>query len=293
MKRWGVWPLPLRRGPLGAPRGGPPSLRWVVLHMRPLFSLTNPQSYAILTTVVVNNIAQQLTDLLGLTDYEARAYLGLLRQGPLTGYAAAKASGIPTSKSYEAVDGLARKGGAVALPGDPVRYAAVLPDSLLAQAQRRHAEMLESLGDALSDIQEAAPGDALPPLWHGNAVAGLAQTAVRLGTARRTVVGALPPVARDALESALADAAGRGVLVQIVSSGDDLMTLLLDDREAILASFGETPEVIGTGNPSVVALSRTRLRAAAASPFLRPSDDVAEWLRWEEQKGLRLLQGGR
>ena len=242
---------------------------------------------------MVNTIAQQLSGLLGLTDYEARAYLGLLREGPLTGYATAKASGIPTSKSYEAVDGLARKGGAVALPGEPVRYAAVPPDALLAQSRYHHAAILERLGDALATAPKIAPSEAVPPLWHGNADAGLAQAAARLSAARRTVVGALPTAARGALEQALADAAQRGVLVQIVSSGDDLMTLLLDDREALLASFGDLPEVVGTGNPAAVALARTRLRAASASPFLRPSDDVSEWLRWEEQKGLRLLHGGR
>lgn len=255
--------------------------------------LTFSQISAIVTTVVVNSITQDLADLLGLTDYEARAYLGLLREGPLTGYATAKAAGIPTSKSYEAVEGLARKGGAVVLPGEPVRYAAIPPGALLAQARRRHAEALEHLGDALSQVLEAVPGDAVPPLWHGSAEGGLAQAAARLGAARRTVVGALPPTARDALEASLADAAQRGVLVQIVGSSDDLMTLLLDDREAILASLGEPAEVLGTGNPAAVALSRIRLRAASASPFLRPSDDVAEWLRWEEQKGLRLLHGGR
>lgn len=242
---------------------------------------------------MVNKAIQQLADLLGLTDYEAKAYLALLREGALTGYAVAKTGGIPTSKSYEAVDGLARKGGAVILPGEPVRYAAVPADVLLAQAQRRHADALEHLRDSLSDIAAHGWDNASLPLWRGGCDSGLAQAAARIGAARRSVVGALPAPARDALEQALADAASRGALVQMVSSGDELLTLLLDDREAILASFAEPIEIVGTGNPAIVALCRTRLRAASASPFLRPSDDVAEWLRWEEQKGLRLLKTGR
>jgi sugar-specific transcriptional regulator TrmB len=242
---------------------------------------------------VVNSVTQELADLLGLTEYEARAYVGLLRQGALTGYAAAKASGIPSSKSYEAVEGLARKGGAVSLPGDPVRYAAISPDALLVQAQRRHAEALEMLRDSLADVAAAASQEAVPPLWHAGREGGFAQTALRIAAARRSIVGALPYAARGTLENALADAAQRGALVQIVGSDDDLMTLLLDDREAILASFEEPAEVMGSGNPAIVALCRIRLRAASASPFLRPSEDVAEWLRWEEQKGLRLLKSGR
>lgn len=239
---------------------------------------------------MVNNVEQKLTGLLGLTDYEARAYVALLREGALTSYAVAKASGIPVSKSYEAVEGLARKGGAVLLPGSPSRHSAVPPDALLTGVRQRYSSALESLSAALADLPAHAE-QAVPALWHAGPEAGLAQTAARLGTAQRTVVGALPPAGREALEAALADAARRGVLVQIVSSGDDSLTLLLDDREAILASLqAPDAEVVGSGNPALVALCRTRLRGASASPFLRPSEDVAQWLRWEEQKGLRLLK---
>lgn len=242
---------------------------------------------------MVNNISKELSALLGLTDYEARAYIGLLRTGAATGYAAAKASGIPTSKSYEAVEGLARKGGAVTLPGDPLRYAAIAPDILLDQMRRQHEADLERLGESLADIASLTSSDEIPALWHGSANPGLSQSALRLAAARRSIVGALPSAARHALEAPLGEAAQRGVLVQIVSSGDDLLTVLIDDREAILGDFSDHSEVIGTGNPAVIALCRIRLRAASSSPFLRPSEDVAEWLRWEEQKGLRLLKTGR
>lgn len=241
---------------------------------------------------MVNNNAQELAGLLGLTDYEARAYLGLLREGPLTGYAVAKASGIPTSKSYEAVDGLARKGGATLLPGDPPRHAAVPPDALIAHARHRHAQALDALNAALSDAAQAAPGSDVPPLWRAGMDAGLAQTAARIGTATRTIVGALPLAARDALEPAFSEAAGRGVLVQSVGSGDTHLTLLLDDREAILASFSPPAEFIGTGSSALLSLCRARLRDASVSPFLRPPDEASEWLRWEEQKGRRLLSTG-
>ncbi len=239
---------------------------------------------------MVTNTTTELAHLLGLTDYEARAYLGLLREGPLTGYAVAKASGIPSSKSYEAVDGLARKGGATLLPGDPPRHAAVPPDALLAQARQKHAQALEQLGDTLAQAARPAPGGDTLPLWRAGRDAGLAQTASRIAQAARSVVAALPPGARDALEPLLTDAAQRGVLVQIVGSGDSALTLLLDDREAVIASLTEPAEFLGTSNPALLSLCRMRLRDASVSPFLRPSEEAAEWLRWDEQKALRLLQ---
>jgi len=253
-------------------------------------NLTNLNMCAIVTTEVVTTIEQELAGLLGLTDYEARAYVALVREGALTSYAVAKASGIPVSKSYEAVEGLARKGGAVLLPGTPNRHSAVPPDTLLTGARQRYSTALESLSAALADLPAHAEQD-VPALWQAALEAGLAQTAARVGASQRTVVGALPFLGREALESSLADAARRGVLVQVVSSGDESLTLLLDDREAILAS-AQAPgaEVIGSGNPALVALCRMRLRGASASPFLRPSEDVAQWLRWEEEKGLRLLK---
>ena len=242
---------------------------------------------------MVNTVVQELAALLGLTDYESRAYLALLREGPLTGYAVAKAAGVPISKSYEAVEGLARKGGAVLIPGEPARHAPVTPDALLEHARLRHAESLLTLSAALADVQTREEGEDAPLLWRAGEKAGYAQAAGRIRAARRSVVGAMPPPARDVLESSLSDAAQAGVLVQIVGSGEGLFTLLLDDREAVLAALDEeTPEWIGTSNPAVVAACRLRLRAASASPYLRPAEDSTEWLRWEEQKGLRLLRTG-
>ncbi len=41
---------------------------------------------------------------LNFTEYEAKAYLALLEESPLTGYAVAKNSGVPRSRIYEILD---------------------------------------------------------------------------------------------------------------------------------------------------------------------------------------------
>jgi sugar-specific transcriptional regulator TrmB len=46
---------------------------------------------------------------LGLTNFEARAYLSLLKQGNVTGYELSKDSGIPSSKIYSVLNHLVRK----------------------------------------------------------------------------------------------------------------------------------------------------------------------------------------
>jgi sugar-specific transcriptional regulator TrmB len=47
---------------------------------------------------------------LGLSKYEAKAYLALLQKNPSTAYEIGKASGIPSSKIYEVVNRLSEKG---------------------------------------------------------------------------------------------------------------------------------------------------------------------------------------
>jgi len=50
----------------------------------------------------MDNAVRKLTQL-GLSEYEAKAYMALLRENPLTAYEIAKNSGIPTSKIYEVI----------------------------------------------------------------------------------------------------------------------------------------------------------------------------------------------
>lgn len=46
---------------------------------------------------------------LGLTEYEVKAYLSLLKDYPSKGYALSKNSGVPRSRIYEVMDGLLKK----------------------------------------------------------------------------------------------------------------------------------------------------------------------------------------
>jgi sugar-specific transcriptional regulator TrmB len=72
---------------------------------------------------------------LGFSHYEARAYVGLLGQPPITGYALSNVTGIPQPKVYETLRRLARKGAAIPIDGEPVRFVALPPAQLLAQLE--------------------------------------------------------------------------------------------------------------------------------------------------------------
>ena len=67
----------------------------------------------------------------GFTRHEAMLYIALCQEGQLTGYEAAKTSGIPRSNAYLALAGLVDKGGAFRIDGDASKYAAVPADELV------------------------------------------------------------------------------------------------------------------------------------------------------------------
>jgi sugar-specific transcriptional regulator TrmB len=60
---------------------------------------------------------------LGFSQYEARAYVGLLGREPLTGYALSNVTGIPQPKVYETLRRLTGRGAVAAMEGEPARPA--------------------------------------------------------------------------------------------------------------------------------------------------------------------------
>lgn len=82
----------------------------------------------------------------GLTNQEARIYCTLCAEGELTGYEAAKATGISRSNVYTALAGLVEKGAACLSEGATTKYSAVPPaefcGSRIASLQREQEELV-------------------------------------------------------------------------------------------------------------------------------------------------------
>lgn len=79
------------------------------------------------------NILETLKNL-NFTEYEAKAYLALLEESPLTGYAVAKNSGVPRSRIYEILDSLAMRGDILVSPGNTPQYTPVPARELIKTA---------------------------------------------------------------------------------------------------------------------------------------------------------------
>jgi sugar-specific transcriptional regulator TrmB len=91
---------------------------------------------------------------LGLTAYEARAYLALIRRDSSAASEVARLSGIPRQRIYDVLASLVEKGLASSRPGSPVKYAALAPElaiERLLYSRREELAALEREGQALID----------------------------------------------------------------------------------------------------------------------------------------------
>jgi HTH-type transcriptional regulator, sugar sensing transcriptional regulator len=103
-------------------------------------------------------IVAQLIEL-GLTTYEAKAYLALTRRDSSTAAQTARLSDVPRQRIYDVLATLVEKGLASTRPGDVVKYAATPPERALegllaprrqqlAAQEQAASKMVEQLGPA-------------------------------------------------------------------------------------------------------------------------------------------------
>jgi sugar-specific transcriptional regulator TrmB len=246
---------------------------------------------------------------LGWSEYEAKAYLALLRQNPATGYRIARESGVPTAKVYEAVARLVERGAAQLLPapaGETSQYVPVPPEEVMAGLRARHARMLDELSRELAALRVPAPGTPAAAWLRGRAPV-LGRASALLSLAQKSVALAVPAGWESALRADLDDLRSRRVRLDRVTLAPEavetadaaLFVLVVDGAEALVGTLGaptddSAAEAVTLRTPFLVRLCAdyVRLRRALALvpdavTRLQRHDD---WLDWEEAKQRRLLQ---
>ena len=94
---------------------------------------------------------------LGLSGYEAQAYLAALRHPPLTGYQLSKVSGVPRSRIYETIEKLTTKGLLVSQPGERNLVTARDYRAFLDQKEKDAAATMRSLREGLAALSAPEP----------------------------------------------------------------------------------------------------------------------------------------
>src|SRR4051812_45935923 len=189
----------------------------------------------------------------GFTPTESLVYATLLRLGPSTGYAVARAARLARANAYGALEGLVTRRAATRTPppARPARYRPADPQALMAQLASAQGEALDRLGRELRGM--SLPGEPVTREVSGSrAVANLVQQLV--ARAERRVHGVMAielwrptlPAWRRAAERAEIRLLVRGELppdppAWLKTAGDDApdATILVIDESQLVLMTGE------------------------------------------------------
>ncbi len=236
--------------------------------------------------MVVNNEIIQLLSNFGLGDYEARAYVGLMRCQPATAYEVARSAGIPTSKIYETVNRLLDKKLAqpVAIKKERgQQYMALSAEDFIYLQQRETARHTERLGPLLKTLNNGADADFVWQLDSDEQV--FDKTRQLIGQAHTALLVSLWPQEVEKISDDLRDAEKRGVKIALVhfgkmqlsigatfyhpaeetlhaEKGGRSLTLVADGESVVIATFLDTGRTEG-------AWSRNRAFVLVAEDYVR------------------------
>jgi HTH-type transcriptional regulator, sugar sensing transcriptional regulator len=153
----------------------------------------------------------QLTRL-GLTSYEAKAYLALVRRDSSTAAEVARLAGVPRQRVYDVLATLVEKGLASTRPGQVVKYAAIAPElalerlvsyerERLAELERETSALIEELSPAFHEGQtQADPLEYIDVLRDARAI-NERFGELQAGVKREILVFTKPPYATPAQEN--------------------------------------------------------------------------------------------
>ncbi|WP_286228390.1 TrmB family transcriptional regulator [Neobacillus mesonae] len=164
------------------------------------------------------NILEILKNL-NFTEYEAKAYLTLLQESPLTGYAVAKNSGVPRSRIYEVLDSLAIRGDILVSPGNTPQYTPVPAKELIKSRRMKAEENFELAEKSLAEFEHSASDRE--NIWN---ITGRNEILEKVKdcilSAKKRILLEVWKEEFEELESVLIQAAKRGVNVTIIAYGE-------------------------------------------------------------------------
>ena len=155
---------------------------------------------------------------LGLSENEARAYVALLSENPLTAYEVAKKSGIPSSKIYEVMRKLDNRSMVQSIHGERSRgFVPMPPDEFINNYRSDMEESLETLNNELSDLKT---GIDTTYTWHIKEYDSLLVKARRMiNTSESNLLIQLRSEEMKPLIESMQNAEERGVKIAILHYG--------------------------------------------------------------------------
>jgi HTH-type transcriptional regulator, sugar sensing transcriptional regulator len=199
---------------------------------------------------------------LGFTQYEAQAYTALVGQAPITGAEVGRRAAMPPSKIYETLTRLEARGAVLINRSEPVLYAAVPHDALLADLRARFTADIDAAMTALDRLpKQQEPGLVWSLRGRDPVVSAFERT---ITAARHSIFAGVWDEEVDVLGPALEAAAARGIDTHVAIyghrtlngphtydmaecgasarlrlAGRRLAVVVADDQDTVVAEFGE------------------------------------------------------
>ncbi|MBZ8132162.1 TrmB family transcriptional regulator [Afifella sp. IM 167] len=184
----------------------------------------------------------------GFSEYEARAYLSLLRRQPATAYEISKQAGLPRPNAYSALENLTNKGAVMPVSESPVRYVPVDPESLFQGIAAATSRRCEGLAEELANLDDR---DATEYVW---VVTGRRTIQSKIDemidNAHRHIWIKAPAATLERHLPALREAAERGIEIIIILFGPPAsaeqfnlgacVTVYLHEGNGITVGLGDT-----------------------------------------------------
>jgi len=242
----------------------------------------------------------------GLSLYEARIYLGLLRHGAQNGNEISRSARVPSSKVYAVLSKLADEGMVHAIRRDGgTRFRAIAPGELVARLRRRFNEPLDLLDERLPKVAAPAGPNEVLAIAGRDAVLEGCRTLVELAVEEVSVSlwsGELDDLARP-----LQTAHERGVQVygMLYGRGEEagmpgswlahsyqdivggrihgrMLTLVADRAEVIVAHLPTDGDAVAvrTRSPALVLVAQEYLHHDRVLQSAQQKIGFAEWDRW-------------
>jgi len=161
---------------------------------------------------------------LGLSEYEAKGYVSLLKEYPSTAYELGKTSGIPTSKIYEVLKKLTGRGMVTVIAeGKSKRYLPIALEDFLSRHKKEMETVMQSVRENLS---EKASGRESISIWNIVDYDFLIEKAGgMIDGASHTVLISIWKEELERIEDKVRDALDRGVKVAILHFGNSRLRL--------------------------------------------------------------------
>lgn len=256
-------------------------------------------------------ISNELVDTLkafGLTEYEAKVYLALLRRGLSTAREVAEASGVPRPKVYETLERLVSASLTVVHTSDPLSYVPLPLDEFLASYKGQVDRRTRFLKESVEKMVDAPLPDAVINIVDLDRI--LDRIATGIDNSRRTIHLHLFEEEVQFFKEPLLSAHKRGVRLMGLVHGEncglpgEIYTEDTEGMEREIEEFGrptfmvfDETEALGGGlegsQGSHAVYTRNAIIVRLVLTFLEHDVFESELERQEGKEFRKMLQGVR